>query len=211
MMKIKKLLLCFSALSGLMAADVIMAVPVGSDATITTAKVVCMSTLEGDVVLTTVAGAGQQKGIESSWLVTNTSTTDDVAITQVDSYDINGKLLTRFTPTSTAKPSFGIPAGNQLPKLTNGLFDWTVKPNQVVRFPHDYSIIYPDAATGREGTNPSLVHWHSVVLTLGNATRPGMAISAPVVVSAMVERGNYTVPGAAPVLTRTRNECAYMM
>jgi hypothetical protein len=188
-----------------------MAAPLGEGTAITTAKVVCMSTLVGDVPLYTVTGAGQQKGIESSWLVTNTSPTDTLAITQVDSYDINGKLLVSITPTSPAAP--GIPAGADLPIKSGGLFSWTVKPYQVSRFPHDFAMIYPDAATGIVGTNPSLVHWHSVVITLGSAT-PGMTISAPVVAAAMVERGDYTdapTNSKAPVLTRTRNECAYMM
>jgi len=206
-MNIKKLLLGVSALSGLIGAHTAMAVPVGGNAMISTAKIVCTASLSGDVPLSTVTGAGQQQGIESSWLINNLSETDSLAITQIDSYDINGKLLVSLTPASNP----------ELPTETNGFFTWSVLPHQVARFPHDYSMIYPDAATGAAGTEPKLVRWYNVVFTLANATLPGAEIAAPSVSAAMVERGPYTVQptptvsGQAPVISRTRNECTYMM
>lgn len=221
-MKIKKLLLCVSALSGLLAANALMAAPPGAGTTIRAAKAVCMSTLTGDVPLYTVAGAGQQQGTESSWLIANNSNRYTLAITSIDSFDINGNLLVHVTPTSVAKP--GVPAGATIPTLTGKLFTWNLAPHQVSRFPHDFAMLYRDDANRVVGTDPSLVRWHMVVISVSNATAPGTPISTPYITTGMVERGAYTVSptilsngtvdvtkpgGQAPVLTRTRNECVY--
>ncbi len=206
-MNIKKLLLWATAFSGMVATGLTIAAPSGTASMITNARIICSGTLTGDVPLSTVIGAGQQKGIESSWLINNTSTTDTLAITRIDSYGMDGQLLVSLTPTSAP----------DLPTQTNHLFNWTVLPYQVVRFPHDFSMIYPNTATGTAGTAPSLVRWYSVVFTLANAGGRSKPISAPLVTGAMVERGDYTqlpsatTPGLAPVVSRTRNECVYMM
>lgn len=200
MMKIKKLLFFIGALSGLMAANTGVAEPVGSTAMIKTAKIICTGSLTGDVPLVTVVGAGQQKGIETSWLITNTSTTDSLAITKIDSYGMDGKLIVSLTPDTAPT----------LEADTGGFFKWTVSPLQLIRFPHDYSMIYPVDGVG--GTDPSLVQWYNVVFTVQNAT-PDAAISAPVALAAMVERTEdlAAVPPTHFVLSRTRNECKYMM
>ncbi len=206
-MNMKKLLLCVTALSGLIVTNTVMALPAGSNTTITTAQAVCTGSMFGDVPLYTVVGAGQQQGMESSWLVTNTSPTDTLAITRIDSYGMDGKLLATLTPASAPDLSL----------KTGGFFSWTVKPYQVSRFPHDFSMVYPNAATGVKGTDPKLVRWFSVVITVANAAGATVPISTPLITAAMVERGAYTVPptattsGLAPVVSRSRNECSFMM
>lgn len=200
-MKIKKLLLFVGALSGLVAANTSSAEPQGTMAMIKTAKIICTGSLTGDVPLVTVVGAGQQKGIESSWLITNTSYTDSLAITKIDSYGMDGKLIVSLTPDTAPT----------LETDTGGFFKWTVKPYQLVRFPHDYSMIYPVDGVG--GTDPNLVRWYNVVFTVQSAT-PGAMISAPLAVAAMVERTEDLTALPTPthfVLSRTRNECKYMM
>ncbi len=199
-MKIKKILFFVGTLSGLIAANPSSAGPVGTMAMIKTAKIICTGSLTEDVPLVTVVGAGQQKGIESSWFITNTSATDSLAITQIDSYGMDGKLIVSLTPDTAPT----------LEADTGGFFKWTVSPLQLIRFPHDYSMIYPVDGVG--GTAPDLVRWYNVVFTVQNAT-PDTMISAPLAISAMVERTeDLTVtPATHFVLSRTRNECKYMM
>lgn len=176
----------------------------GTDVAIATegSKVVCTATMTGDVPLVTVSGAGQQTGIESSFLITNTSATDTLEITSIESYGMDGVRLVRLTPQS----------GPDLEKETAGFFTWKVKPRQLVRFPHDYTMIYPDAAKGIKGTNPELVRWYNVVFEGKNADPRNSFISPPIVTTGMVERTeNLTVnPPSHPVLSRLRNECKFM-
>lgn len=203
-MNIKKFLFCAGALSGLLAATASVAEPVGANAMIKTAKIVCTATMTGDVPLVTVPGATQQKGIESSWLITNTSPTTPLEITKIDSYGMDGKLLTSTTPQS--HPNLETETA-----VAGGVvFAWTVKPNQLVRFPHDYTMIYPVNGVG--GTSPSLVQWYNVVISVRSGVK-GKMISAPTVTTAMVERTeDLTVtPATHFVLSRTRNDCKYMM
>lgn len=194
----KKLLFCAIALGGLITSTVSFAAPLGTDSTITTAKIICTGSLTGDVPLVTVVGAGQQKGIESSWFITNTSLTKNLQITKVESFGMDGKLLVSLNPASNPT----------LKQETNGYFDWTVKPQQLVRLPHDYSMVYPVNGVG--GTNPELVRWYNVVFTVKSEAG---AISAPIVATGMIERTeDLTVtPATHFVLARTRNECKYMM
>ncbi len=199
-MNIKKLLLFAGILSSLAGANTNAAEPQGTMAMIKTAKIICTGSLTGDVPLLTVSGSAQQKGIETSWLITNTSATDSLAITKIDSYGMDGKLIISLTPDSAPT----------LETDTGGFFKWTVSPHQLVRFPHDYSMIYPVDGVG--GTDPSLVSWYNVVFTVQSAT-PGGMISAPVALAAMVERTEdlSVTPATHFVLSRTRNECKYMM
>lgn len=196
-MKMKKLLLFASAIGGfLMASSGFAAQPLGSMATITKAKLICTASLTEDVTKFTVIGATQQKGIESSWFIANTSATGTIKITQVDSYGMDGTLLTTTTPESA--PNITVDSG--------GLFSWTVKPKQVVRFPHDYVMVYPVDGVG--GTDPELVRWFNVVISLESDT----PISVPMAWTGSVERTeDLTVtPATHYVLSRTRNDCKFM-
>jgi hypothetical protein len=197
-MKMKKLLLCICTAGAVVTTTSGFAAPQGTAATITTAKIICMASLTGDVPLVTVTGATQQKGMESSWFITNTSSVKNLKITRVDSYGMDGKLLTSLTPVTNPT----------LKEETGGFFDWTVKPRQLVRFPHDNSMIYP--ANGVVGTSPELVRWYNVVFTV---KAENGSISAPLATTGMVERTeDLTVtPATHFVLSRTRNECKYMM
>lgn len=203
-MNIKKFLFCAGALSGLLAATASVAEPVGANAMIKTARIVCTATMTGDVPLVTVVGATQQKGIESSWLITNTSDKIPLKITKIDSYGMDGKLLTSLTPQSAPQI--------EAETLVNGVnvFSWTVKPHQLVRYPHDYTMVYPVNGVG--GTSPSLVQWYNVVITVESGVK-GKMIEAPTVSTAMVERTEdlKVTPATHFVLSRTRNDCKYML
>lgn len=203
-MNTQKFLFCASALSGLLMATASVAEPVGANAFIKSAKIVCTATMTGDVPLFTVPGATQQKGIESSWLITNTSHTIPLKITKIDSYGMDGKLLTSVTPASAPDLKTETAVSGAV------IFDWTVEPHQLVRFPHDYTMVYPVNGVG--GTSPSLVQWYNVVISVESGIK-GKAISAPTVTTAMVERTEdlKVTPKTNFVLSRTRNDCKYMM
>lgn len=200
MMKMKKILLGIGTLAGFtFAASSLAAAPQGTSSMITTAKIICTASLTDQVASVTVVGATQQKGIESSWFITNTSAKTPLSITKIESYGMDGKLLTSVTPSSNPK----------IKDETSGYFDWTVKPRQLVRFPHDYSMIYP--VNGSGGTSPDLVRWYNVVFTVKSGASG--SISAPIVTTGMIERTEDTTvtPATHFVLARTRNECKYML
>lgn len=195
-MKMKSSLLGMTAIAGLLATSVGIAanpasllpnklgfIPENSSAEIT-----CSASrfFPGSPPPTIVANEAVG-GLETNFLITNTSANDNLKIVKIDIYGFTGKWITTITPGSP----IATPAGD--PK-----FKWKLAPFETTRLPHEATL------PAMQQSKPELL-WNSVIFTVKSAN--GSRMLAPLVYSDFVEKQIPAIGGG--ILARIRSECAY--
>lgn len=185
----KKLIIGLTALAGLMGASASIAdVPnsLGYIAPNKTATIYCgASRFFPGSPPTTIVANEKVGGLETNFLITNTSDDKSLEIVKIDIYAITGDLISRLTPNSTIPTPEGDP-----------FFKWVIAPHETTRLPHEATL--PLAQTSK----PFLL-WNNVVFTVKNAGRG--SILAPMVFSDFIEKELPSLGGN--VLARVRADC----
>ncbi|MFI3158455.1 MAG: hypothetical protein QX199_20115 [Methylococcaceae bacterium] len=192
-MKMKKSLLCFTTMAGLLSVSVSFAgtpLPnrLGYIPASTTATVLCSASrfFPGSPPPTIVANEAVG-GLETNFLITNTSGNTALKITKIEVYGMTGAWITTLTPGSPITTPVGDPA-----------FKWKLAPHETTRLPHEATL--PAA----QQSKPELL-WNNVVFTV--ASVDGSAILAPLVYSDYIEKATPLIGGG--VLDRIRADCVY--
>ncbi len=193
-MKMKKSLLCFTVAAGLLLSSSISfagAAPtnrLGYIPAKSTATVYCSASrfFPGSPPPTIVKDE-KQGGLETNFLITNTSSTSSLEITQVEVYGMTGALITTLSPTSTVSTPEGSPE-----------FKWVLSPFETTRLPHEATLPL------MQQSKPELL-WDNVVFTVKSTDNK--QILAPMLYSDFIE---YATPAnGGGVLARIRADCTY--
>lgn len=136
---------------------------------------------------TTVVANEKAGGLETNFLVTNTSDDKTLEIVKIDVYTMQGDLVSRLTPRSIIPTPAGDP-----------FFKWTLAPHETTRLPNQ--AVLPLT----QQSKPYLL-WNNVVFTVKNAGRG--SILAPMVFSDFIEKELPSIGGN--VLARVRADCVY--
>lgn len=187
----KKLILGITALAGLVSAVASHAeVPnsLGYIAPNKTATIYCgASRFFPGSPPTTIVANERVGGLETNFLVTNTSEDKTLEIVKIDIYAMTGQLISRLTPRSIIPTPDGDP-----------FFKWTIAPHETTRLPNQATLPLT------QQSKPYLL-WNNVVFTVKNAG-PG-SILAPMVFSDFIEKELPSLGGN--VLARVRADCVY--
>lgn len=125
-------------------------------------------------------------GLETNFLITNTSETDVLNISKVDVFAMtSGALLTNLSPSSVVRTPAGFPP-----------FKWVLAPHETTVLPQD--LVLPP----KQQSKPDLL-WNNVVFTVKNTNN--VPILAPMVFSDYVEYATPELGGG--VLARIRADC----
>jgi hypothetical protein len=136
---------------------------------------------------TTIVKDERQGGLETDFLITNTSSTKSLNITKIDIYGMTGALITTLMPTSIIDTPQGSP-----------VFKWTLAPFETTRLPHEATLPM------MQQSKPELL-WSNVVFTVKSAD--DREIIAPMAYSDFVEKA--TPANGGGVLSRLRADCTY--
>lgn len=192
-MKVKKSLLCFTAMAGLFSASTGFAVTappnrLGYIPANTTATVFCSASrfFPGSPPPTIVSNEAVG-GLETNFLITNTSGNTSLKITKIDVYGMTGAWITTLTPGSPITTPAGDPA-----------FKWKLAPHETTRLPNQATL------PPLQQSKPELL-WNNVVFTVKSAS--GSKILAPLLYSDYIERA--TPLNGGGVLDRIRADCVY--
>lgn len=192
-MKMKKSLLGLTVLAGLLNASagfagVALPNRLGYIPAHTSATVLCSASrfFPGSPA-TTIVSNEAVGGLETNFLITNTSGNTALKINKIEVYGMTGAWITTLTPGSPIATPVGDPA-----------FKWKLAPHETTRLPHEATL------PALQQSKPELL-WNNIVFTVASAD--GSKIIAPLVYSDYIEKA--TPLNGGGVLDRIRADCVY--